>query len=216
MTFQDIVNDVVDRVGTANALEFTRIGRYVNLRHKELVSSIGLETSVRTVVTANTIIGNNQLVFAAEKLFAVYDATVDPPNVLNELTLDEIRNGAAFSGIAQNYAIYLMGASTVTIYLDATPTTIYPLTADAEANVATMSATDVPSFPADYHDLLVYGALASELEKRAQYDLAQVQENRYLKRCGDLRMFIAKSGYLSIYQGKTAGFGYANLWPPLI
>ena len=205
MTFTDIVSEVADRLDLSSTQALARIGRSVNERYREIASSIGLQTLVRTVVSATTTVGSRSLTFTnVEKLYSVFNPAFDPVVVLEEQTFDELRNQSEGVDPPQAYAIQLMGASSVTIYLDTVPSTAYVLSADAESNMATLSGSMVPAFAEDYHNLLTYGAMATELDKMEKYDLSQKQEDRYEQRLAALRMFIAKSAYLDLYQGKTS------------
>ncbi len=217
MNFTELVTEVLERLNLSSTDATARIGRVVNERYRWLASSIGMETTVRGTATANTVVGNRSLTFGpkpigVEKLFAVYDATTTPFTVLDELSFDEMRNRQVGTDPPQRYAIQLMAATSVTILLDCTPATIYTLTADVETTLATLSGLNVPAFPESYHDALIYGAMATELEKMEKYDLAKAQEKRFEERASQLRLFIAKSAYLDFYQGKTARSGRRAWW----
>lgn len=205
MTFTEIVNNVADRVNLTSAAALTRIGKNVNHRYKRLVTSMGLDTAVHTVVTATTTIGNPYLVFLCGKVLSLYDATVSPVRMLGERTVDELRNQIGGPNPANLYAIYLISGISVTVLLNSTPTTAYTLTADAVVLVPTLSGTQVPAFNEAFHDILETGAMADELMKMEKPELSQAKEMEYEARCSELRLFIAKSAYLEIYQGKTAG-----------
>ncbi len=104
--------------------------------------------------------------------------------------------------------VSVSGASTVTIYLDCIPATIYALTADALVNLSTLSGSMIPAFAEDYHDLLVLGAMATEYDKMEKTPLADKKEKQYEDRLSQLRMYIAKSAYKDIVQGG----GQTNRW----
>lgn len=211
---QELQNDVADRLGiSANQQAFNRIGRSLNIHYREVVSSLGLQYTSRTTITATTTIGNALLVFTAEKLFTVYNANGGAPVViLNEISLDEMRNRAPGADPAQVYAIYTSQASTVTILLESTPTTAYPLTADAQVVLANLTALDIPVLPTDYHDLLMYGALRDEFRRMGKIDEAELAGNDFTRRLSELRYYLSKSAYRTIYQGKTAGWGWPTAW----
>ncbi len=129
--------------------------------------------------------------------------TQQTQNILGERSFDELRYMAlSTSDPAQNWAVQNMGASTVTVFLDSAPSAAYVLNADVEMNITDLSGSQIPAFSQDFHDILIKGGLADELYKMEKYDLSDVQEKRYEKRLGELRLFIAKSGGLEIYQGK--------------
>jgi hypothetical protein len=212
MTFTEIQSEVAERLNLTSATALARIGRSINQRYRRLSSSIGLQTTARGIVTASTVIGNRSLTFGptpspVEKLYAVYDASVSPPRVLSEASFDELRNAVVGTDPAHTYAIQVVGASSVTITLNTVPASIYVLTADARLNLATLSGSQVPAFTESFHDVLVHGAMATELEKMEKIDLAKLQEGHYEMRLAELRFDIAKSAYREFYQGKTAPTG---------
>lgn len=219
MTFTDIVNEVADRCDLTSATALTRIGREVNERYRWLASSVGFST-IQLVpgVTANTVVGNRSLTFGTtgtkvEKILSLYNAAYTPPQVLGQISFDQMRNQALGTDPPQQYAIQTMGDHTVTVYLGATPATIYALTADVLSNLTDLSGTNVPAFAEDYHDILVYGPLGSEYMRMEKPELARVYDNEserapglFQVRAAQLRYYIAKSAYLDIYQARTGGF----------
>lgn len=124
--------------------------------------------------------------------------------ILNERSYDEIRYMPVQPDPPQNWAVQLMGATTVTIFLDSQPTTAYILNADAEVNLTTLSGSQVPAFSQDFHDILVRGGLADELYKMEKYAMSDVQEKKFEKRMGELRLYIGKSNSMDLFQGKMA------------
>lgn len=212
MTFTDIQTEIADRLNLTSTAALARIGRSINERYKWMASELGFSTIQRVAVSANTVVGNRSLVFAGEKVLAVYNPLLtSPAGVLGEITMDEMRNQTAGSDPARQYAIQLMGASTVTIYLGSTPATIYALTADMLANLATLSGAQIPAFAEDYHNMLVYGGMATELDKMEKYDLSQKKEAQFNGRLAELRFYIAKSAYLDIHQGKKRNYPFTPL-----
>jgi hypothetical protein len=226
MTFTDIQNEVADRLNLTSTPSLARIGRSINERYRWLASSIGFDTIERTTASASTSVGNRVLTFGpsptkVQKLLSVFNPAFQPPNVLDQVSFDEMRNQASRSGNEPRaYAIQLMGSDNVTIMLDQTPTAIYSLSADVMSNRTTLSGTDVPAFAEDYHDALVYGAMATELKKMEKYDLAKENEDMFFNpetgqgRVADLRLFIAKSAYMDIYQGRRSPDSVR--WTPLV
>lgn len=210
MTFTDIQNEIADRLNLTSPQALTRIGRSINERYRWLASSMGFDTIERRVASADSVVGNRSMTFGpspvnVQKLLAVWNPAFTPPFVLGQVNFDELRNQSISAGMfPQRYAIQLMGADSVTIFLDSTPTSIFPLSADVLSNVTTLSVDDVPAFSGDFHDVLIYGGMATELEKMEKYDLAEKQEGRWNERLSDLRLFQAKSSYLDIYQGRRA------------
>lgn len=204
MTFTDIVNEVAERLNLTSATAITRIGRNVNIRHRYVLSSLGMDTSSRTTVTVNTVIGTRYLTFTSvSKLFSVFNAATTPPFILTEVSMDEMRARQVITDPPQTYAIYRMYYNSVIIYLDTTPATIYPLSADAMEQSSTLATTALPAFSENFHDILIEGAMATELNKMEKYSMAQEHEAMFNMRLSELRYFIAKSAYLSRYQSKS-------------
>jgi hypothetical protein len=208
VTFDEIVSEVKSRLNLTSTEATTRVGQFVNSRYRRLTSSVGVQTSRRTTSTANTVAGNPRVTFSLEKVERVYLTASGKARVLSERSYDEWRTSvvhAPSSGDPLTYAIETTGASTVTIVLDPTPSGTETLSADGLQNASTLSGSSVPNFPADFHDALVFGAMADELRKMEKPDLAAEAEAQYEARVADLRYFLAKSGYLSITQGPRSG-----------
>lgn len=205
MTFTDIVTEITDRLNLTSTQAITRVGRSINERYREMASSVGISGTIeRRVISASTTIGNRNLVFMCQKIMSVFNPAFVPPFVLGEVDFDELRNQIVGTDPPQQYAIELMGANTVTILLDSAPATVYSLQADAEVNLLNLSGTMVPQLSEDYHNLLVYGGMATELDKMEKYDLSAKQEAKYEKRLSEYRLYIAASAYKDIVQGKNS------------
>ena len=282
MTFTAIVAKIADRLNLTSTAALTRIGEDVNDRYREIVSSVGLQTSIRTTISEQVTVGNRLVTFDCEKVFSVFNnygravssitrssttATVttsidhgyavgdsvvvagavqtdyngtfvittvpsdttftyevaNSPTtpatgtitvelqqtqwILGERTMDEMRAMPVQADPPQYWAPQNIGAATVTVQLDSIPSTAYILNADVEVNITDLSGSSVPAFPQDFHDILVRGGLADELYKMEKYDLSAVQEEKFQNRLSELRLFIAKSNGLAIFQGRQAGVG---------
>ncbi len=206
MTFDQIVAEVADRLNLTSTQAITRIGRSVNLRYKWLSSTLGLQTLARTVVTANTVIGNQSVTFTnVVKTYSIFNPAFTPPQILEEVTIDELRNQPIHADPPSQFAIQLTGATSLTVKLNSVPASIYALGADAEAIVATLSGSQVPAFTENFHDILIYGAAATELDKMEKYDKSNKHEALFQVRLAELRYHIAKSAYMQMYQGRTSG-----------
>lgn len=215
MTFTQIVDKVMSRLNLESTTAETRIGDEVNEVYRELVTSMGLETSIRSTTTITTTADSRYVTFGDTgsggdkvlKLLSVYlPSTVAPPpyNVLTSATFDELRNTIAGSWPPTRYAISKMGPTSVEVFLDAPgPTVAATLHADCLLGSTTMSGTDQPFFTENFHDILVYGVLAIELDKMDKVERSEKAQAQFEKRSGDLRMFIAKDAYLAIHQAKT-------------
>lgn len=213
MTFTEIVQKVMNRTNLTSSEAQTRIGDEVNEVYRELVSSMGMETSIRSTVSATSSLNSRYVTFGGSgtdviKLLSVFlpNSVAPPPyNVLTSATFDELRNTiTSTTWPPTRYAISKMGAKTVEIFLDVTaPAAGETLSADCLLASATLSGTDQPVFPENFHDILVQGVLAIELDKMDKSGRAKQAQDKFEKRSGDLRMFIAKDAYLAIHQAKT-------------
>src|ERR1700719_2076222 len=112
MNFTTIQNKVADRLNLTSTQALARIADSINERYRWLASSVGFNTIERQVVTTNTTIGQQSMVFNCEKIMAVFNPTLNPFLVLNEQDFDELRTSPNNTDPAQNYAIQMMGAST--------------------------------------------------------------------------------------------------------
>ena len=118
--------------------------------------------------------------------------------------VDELRSKTTPSGNnPKNYAILKTTSNSVTILLDQAPTSAYNLIADTVVELSDLSGSNEPAFSESYHDVLIEGTLAKEYKKLEKTQLAKDAKAEYESRLSDLRMFVAKSGYLDIQQGKT-------------
>lgn len=203
MTFDQIVAETMDRLNLTTPTATTRVGKEVNDRYRRLTSSIGLETSRRVQVHQTATIGNRTMTFPSiEKVIAVVDKSSGTDMVLTQLTFDEMHDNPVKSQPPRNYAITNMHANSVDIYLDCVPTTAFTLYVDGHTSLSTLTGVQAPDFPESFHDILVFGAMADEYRKMEKVQLMADSEANYEKRLSDLRMWIAKSGYNDIVQGK--------------
>ena len=216
MTFDQLVTEVLQRTRQTSAEATTRIGREINDRNRRVTSSIGLQTSRRVEAVTVTIAGDPIVTFDVEKLLDVFMDLSANRRMLGERTFDSwrsIHTNAPSSGPPQTYAIARMLPGQVELVLDPVPDAIYTLKADGLVVQTTLAADDVPTFSTDFHDVLMHGALADEWTQLQQKDLATRAEGMYEARLSDLRMFIAKSGYLAITQGQRGGFDRGDYLP---
>lgn len=207
MTFTEIVASVGERLNLSSPEAFARIGRNVNDRYRRLTSSVGLQTARRSTSTQSTAIADSRITFDLEKLEVVYCAVAGKERVLDEITYDEWRQLNVLSpqsGDPEKYAIETTGASATAIVVYPTPAAVVAHKADGLANASTLSGVMVPAYPADYHDALVFGAMADEYSKMDKQNQAMQFEQQYEGRVSELRYFLAKSIYLSNHQGSRS------------
>lgn len=228
MTFTEIVQATQNDLNLSSSTSATRIGTWVNRGYKKLASDFGIRTIEEQLgVVASTVINNRNMLWDAttttpvvgvEKILSLYDTTVTPYRMIIEVSVDELRNSVISTDPVQRYAVLSMGNAGVTIFLDCIPATIYPLTADILANLATLSGTQVPAYTEDFHDLLVYYAKWMEALKMsagnpAMLPVAKEFERQYHGadgqggRLAEYRHYIALSAHKKFYSGKTVEQG---------
>lgn len=211
MTFDAIVSKVLDRLNLTSVDATNRVGEYVNDRYRQATSSIGLEPvrlqATTVVVTAGQVGLPEITATDYDKInrIMLVDTDVSPNTfrVLKEMTYDELTSIPTNSDLPHAWAVKTFGAHSITYVLDAyTPTDPFTLNLNGYTRLTDISSSTEPVFPEDFHDILIHGAMSDELRKMEKPDLAGIAEGKYESRLSDLRMFIAKSAYLDIAQGK--------------
>lgn len=199
-----MTTEVMDRLNLTSSEASDRIGRAINNRYRRVTSSIGMELTRRVTVSNTATIGNRTITFeGVEKLINVTDRSDTPYIILDEVTNDEMIKLPIRSDPPRNYAIVRYYSNAVDIYLDSIPATAFTLYADAHNEVINLAGDDEPEFSESFHDVLIFGAMAEEYRRMEKIDYARDSEQDYERRLSDLRMWLAKSAYLDLYQGKT-------------
>jgi hypothetical protein len=213
MTFDQIVDKVMQKLNLTSADAKARIGERVNELYRTVTTSIGLQTSrlkEKEVSLDPTAVGSTLpyvTVVGLEKVFTVrLHIAGQRPKLLNMLAYDDIKSTQSDSVPNQNplnWAEFRVGANTVTILLDAFPSTqAFILEFEGLEIADTLSGSMTPAFPESFHDLLVEGAKAEELYKMEKPSLAQMAEEKFKQRMSDLRYFLAKSQWMDVVQGQ--------------
>lgn len=206
MIFSEIVVEVAERLNLTSDEAKSRIARNLNNRYRRVTSSIGLDTSRFVQVSQIATIGNRTITFqGVEKLIAVIDKSTGVDVPLSQVSMDEMHIIVVKTDPPRKFAVTRIHPSSVDIYVDSVPSTAYTLYADAHTNVINLGANDQPDFPESFHDILIFGGMADEYRKMEKAQLADMSEKDYEARLSDLRMWIAKSAYRDIYQGKYQG-----------
>lgn len=206
MTFTNIRDRVLGRVNQSSSTAQTRVGQFINERYRALCTSINMGRVRGGSVSVNTVGGTATIAPAVIKVLTVRIPSLN--RVLTEMTQDQIRNidpSNTMSGAPDAFAVLAYTATGVTIQLLPVPDAVYAVHVDGLVTGTDMSGADVPAFPEDFHDLLVFGALADELDHLGRPDESAKAEVKFNKRLGELRYFIQKSRYLHRMQGD-------NLW----
>lgn len=220
MAFDEIVQYVMSVLNLTADEARDRIGIYVNQRYKKITSSIGLITSRRQISTI-TVDPSDTTTYPSlpeltiqgyEKINKVTTTgnggTNEGITILRERTYDELTSYPPMGAAPRNWAVKRMGPGVVTIVVDGTPTTTYPLSFEGYAIAETLADDIEPFLPTDFHDILIEGARADELMKMEKYELAAVHENKYETRLGNLRYFIS----ISIYKDVAQGIDKPDFW----
>jgi hypothetical protein len=203
MTMNEIVAYVADELSLTSAEAKARINRELNVRYKQITSSIGMAATRREVISQAATIGSRYITFTgAERLDTVFRKVGTQNIILNQLTDDEMKDITPGDEPPTAYSVFSLAPQAVTLELDCTPSTAFLLYATVVADVTSISGTQSPAFPESFHDVLIYGVLADEYRRAEKAQYAKDAEQSYLNRLSDLRMFIAKSAYLDIYRGK--------------
>ena len=195
VTYEEIPVLQIAASGTADSGSTTTV---VDAERTETLTTDHVGSIIQ--FTSGTLDGQSSVITAFSPST---DTLTFSPAVSPTVTTQTYNILAGNSESARDYAIYAMGATTVTIILDRLPSAAATLYAEGLIVAATLSGSGVPAFAEDFHDILVFGAVADELRKMEKVQLAKDAESDFEQRLSDLRMFIAKSAYLDMYQGKT-------------
>ena len=219
MTFLEIQDAVMDSLNLTSDDARERVKNTINRKYREVQSSVRMDLTRRTTVSGQTASGVSTMVVSGAKIFDVYDKD-NLKTTLGQVSLTQLRNMDApqeVVGIPYIWAEANRVAESTTIELFPQPTAANWLYFDVLDNATDLSDdADEPTFPADFHDILVEAARYEELRKMDKMmPLAQESFGRFKERMSDLRYFLAKSAYL---KQKTydsyADYGLsAKIWP---
>ena len=220
MTFLELQNYVMDQLNYSSTEARTRVKSRLNLRYREVQSSVNLADTRRGLTTFPVVSGSPTTTQSGiAKVLSVFDSTylMQP---LAQMSLNQLRVIDApeiVVGVPYEYVVNNFLNNVVTLRLFPVPTVTYDLQADVLlAGVNMVDDADEPAFPTDYHDILVHGALADELNKMEKYKPAQVELGMFQARLAELRYFILKSAWINgpRQTDRFLGFGLsAKLWP---
>lgn len=218
MTFTELVNEVMARTRQTSTEAQTRIGREVNDRYRRVQTTVGLGTSRPMTVSALTIAGEQSVSVPASK---VIDVWIDQPaglrRMLQQITFNDWRSRQVSvnpnNGQPTFYAIGSWGSDTVAIYFSPIPDQVYTVKADVLGLAVPLIGAMAPWFSADFHDVIMYGALADEWTQLKQEELARGATGLYEQRLSELRYYIAKENSLAIVQGGRGGLNRGDYIP---
>jgi len=218
MTFTELVTEVLARTRQTSPEAQTRIGREVNDRYRRVQTTVGLQTSRQAVVDAVTVPAQEHVTFAASKVIDVWLA--EPSGLrrmLQQITFNDWRSRQVSvnpnNGQPTFYAIGEWDAEGVRVYFSPVPDQVYTVRADVIGLPTLLAGTDLPAFAPDFHDVIMYGALADEWQQLKQEELARGAVAQYEGRLAELRYYIAKENSLAIVQGGRGGFNRGDYLP---
>jgi hypothetical protein len=202
MTFLEIQDRVMDRLNLSAAVARVRIKTFINERNRAVCTSVNVGRVRRTTVEALAASGVRTLTPSG----IVKPLTIRIPalhTVLEEHASDQLRNydpREEFTGVPDWYAVATYDHNSFDLELCPIPDQDYTLSIDGIARGIDLSDDgDIPGFPEDFHDILVFGASADELDHIGmEKELAQSRkmELKYEQRLSELRYWIQKSIYL--------------------
>lgn len=202
MKLEDLEHRVMSRLNLTSADQRARVRMELNDRYREVQSSLNLGRTRRASKTFTTVSGTATVVASGVSLLeTLYDTTI-LKRPLEEVPLSWIRErdaAASVTGTPEVYAVQSHTNDVLTLRLYPKPDAVQVLSADVLATGTDMTeADDEPSFPSDFHDILVHGALADEYMKiEKARPLAEAEERKFEKRLSELRLHIARGQWLS-------------------
>jgi hypothetical protein len=220
VTFLELQNDVMSRLNLTSSDARTRIKHELNTRYREVQTGVNLERTRRSEIAVTTV-ANNALVTvpACAKILSIFDP-INLKRPLSEVSQNQLRqldSTGTITGIPHTYAIEANLNDTVIVRFYPKPDAIYNLRGDAiVAGTEMVADGDSPSFPTDFHDILVRGVMSDELNKmEKQRPAADKEEAKFEKRLSELRYFLIKSRYLALVTTDNyANLGLAaKVWP---
>ena len=218
MSFDEIVSEVLDRLNLTSQEARDRVEKRVNKRYRIVTSGIGLQTSRRVVLPVTIDPSDidsvlpDYVVEGMEKVNKVSRVVGTSIRPMGEGTYDEVSGITLTRRLPSSWAVKKMGAGRVMLTFDAYPETPFSLQFEGYDVAEDLADDAEPYLPSDFHDLLVEGAMLDELRKMEKPELAMIAKQEYDQRLGELRLFIAKSSYKDIYQGKTKDNQWLSQW----
>jgi hypothetical protein len=213
VTFVQLQDDTMARLNLSSAEARTNVKKWLNQKYRRLVTGVGLGRVRRSTLTFVTV--STTQTYTPATLIKPFTVSYVAGNlVLDEKSEEEVRAmdpALQQTGSPRRYVVQKYLAAGVTLRIHPTPDAVYTITVDGLIAGTEMSAdADVPAFPEDFHDLLVFGAMEEALIKLEKPALAAKAREDAKIRTSDLRYFLAKSGYLHKVQGSTSNFGLVN------
>ncbi len=217
MFFEDMVDEVKDRLNLTSIEAEIRIEAHINSRYRRATAGTGLLTSRRLTsdLDLDGATPGTLPLITIEDYEKILKIQIDNgvgarPTTLIQLTWDELSNKSQTTGLPRYWALKRSGAGFVIIQIDGYPATTFTLKLEGYDIADTLTTGAEPYIPTDYHYILIEGAIADELRKMEKYQEAKIHEDIWTMGLSDMRYFLAKSSYLEIKQGKNK---LSRSWP---
>ena len=205
MTVNELVAHIADELNQTSPEAMSRITRQLNKRYRQVTASINLVPTRRTELSKAATIGNRFITFTGcEKLDVVFRKVGTKNIKLTKVSNDEMLEISVQDEPPTRYSEFSVTGTTITLWLDCTPTTTFTLYAHGLTSALTLTGTDTPAIPESFQDILIYGVCADEYRKKEKLDLYKEADQSFRERMSDLRLFLAKNGSQDLYTGKLA------------
>lgn len=203
MTYTEILTDLSRRLNVTSAAAQTRLGVAINTLYKRLTASLGIAAEVRRVASSVTTGATRFVtVTGVEKVISVKNSDGELLTEVSQAEMDALEDIG--TDTPEQYAIYSVGAGSVTLQLDSIPSTAATLTILGYDRQDTLSGSTEPAFPESFHYVLIEGVLAQELRKQEKPALADMARQEYERGLSELRLALATSRHLTRTQGRTS------------
>lgn len=199
MTFKQIQDRVLARTNLTTTVARTRVKEFINERLRRVATSVNVGRVRAGSVSVNTVANNNAITTTG--LVHIKAITIPAQNMmLDERTVEQLRTydpDISENGIPRYYAVRKVNATTLELMLYPEPDAIYAVTIDGILTGTDLTADgDIAGLPEDFHDILIYGALADEYPHLKDTDMSVYFETKFDERVKDLRYYMAKSAWL--------------------
>lgn len=197
MTFATLQDRVMSRLNWSASANRDLVKAYINDRLRRVQSSLNLTPTRRGITSVATVSGNAfATVTGVAKVLGIVDAvTLKRPLLETTAHLIRAKDPAAeVTGVPEEYAIYTHLADSVQLQFYPKPDAVHTLSVDALLiGTELTSPSDEPTFPEDFHDILIHGAEADGWARLEKPKLADRAERAFEQRMSELRYFLVKS-----------------------
>ncbi len=212
MTFLEIQNRCMDRLNLSSDDARSRIKNMINERVRALQTSCHLGQVRRGIVTVLTV---------ADEATVELDGIVLPKTlsipaqrrILTSTSIDSLRvldPAQTARGVPAQYAIALFAVDNTVIEMQPVPDAEYGIKVDGIlSGVELVDDSDIPAFPEDFHDTIIFGVCADENQHWDKVDRFEYFDRKFEKRRNEARYFISRQIYLHRMQGGMS-FDFSN------